>query len=438
MLAAAAGHALPSPWMVLPFVILLLCIALMPLLAPHFWEHHYPKVAIGLGLFTASYYLFVLHDSLSVQHAMMEYVGFMALIGSLYVISGGINIGVKGEATPLRNILFLLFGACIANIIGTTGASMLLIRPWIRMNKYRITAYHVVFFIFIVSNCGGLLTPIGDPPLFLGYLRGVPFWWVFGHVWVAWLQCIALLLAIFYVIDARNFKRAPKEIATKETAKETWTIRGVPNLLFLAVVIVGVFLPQTWKIEIGHFSVTFGSLLMVAAAVASYYTTPKPVHDANDFNFHPVQEVGYLFIGIFLAMMPALQLLQSGSGLSLSGPVPYFFASGALSAFLDNAPTYLAFLAMEMGTFQLDVGNPEQVRQFLAVHPGYVVAISMGAVLFGAASYIGNGPNFMVKSIAEKMHVKTPSFLGYIFCYSLPFLVPVLALVGWLTLRKAW
>lgn len=440
LLAASASsvHALPTPWMVLPFVALLLCIALMPLFAGHFWEHHYPKVAVGLGFITGGYYLFALHNSHAVMHSMTEYVSFMALIGSLYVISGGINIRVKGEATPVANVVFLLIGAAIANVIGTTGASMLLIRPWIRMNKYRITAYHIVFFIFLVSNVGGCLTPIGDPPLFLGFLRGVPFWWVIGHVWQAWLLCVGLLLAVFYALDVRNFKRAPKEVAAAETAQETWMFRGGTNVLLLMAVLVGVFLPQAWRIGTDAFHITAGSLLMVTAAAVSYFTTQKPIHEANDFNFHPVKEVGWLFIGIFLTMIPALELLGSGKGIQLTTPLQVYFASGTLSAFLDNAPTYLTFLAAEMGHFGLDVGSRTDVLAFLhetTGHPAFVVAVSLGSVFFGAGSYIGNGPNFMVKAISEKSNVKTPSFLGYLFGYSLPILVPILALVGWIMLR---
>ena len=439
LLAAASTHVLPSPWMVLPFAALLLCIALMPLFAAHFWEHHYPKVAVGLGLITGSYYLFALHDSHAVMHSITEYLGFMSLIGSLYVISGGINIRVKGEATPFVNVVFLLIGAIISNVIGTTGASMLLIRPWIRMNKYRITAYHIVFFIFIVSNVGGCLTPIGDPPLFLGFLRGVPFWWVIGHVWQAWILCVALLLAVFYALDIRNFKRAPKEVAARETAQETWMFRGMKNVIFLLLVLVGVFLPQEWRIGNDALHITVGSLLMLAAAVTSYFTTKREIHEANHFNFHPVQEVGWLFIGIFLTMIPALQLLGSGQGMQLTTPLQVYFASGTLSAFLDNAPTYLTFLAAEMGHFGLDVGSKADVLKFLdegSGHPAFVVAISLGAVFFGAGSYIGNGPNFMVKAISEKSHVKTPSFLGYLLGFSLPILVPILAVVGWIMLRN--
>lgn len=438
-LAAATSHGsvLPTPWMVLPFVILLLCIALVPLFAAHFWEHHYPKVAIGLGLVTAAYYIFDLHHGAAVMHSITEYVSFMALVGSLFVISGGINIRVKGEATPIVNTLFLLIGAISANIIGTTGASMLLIRPWIRMNKYRITSFHIVFFIFVVSNVGGALTPIGDPPLFLGFLRGVPFWWVIQHLWSAWTLCIALLLAVFYVMDTINFKRAPLEVAERETRHEEWMFRGLHNVILLGVVLGAVFLPQEWKISISSFSISMSSFVMFTAAATSYFTTPTPIHKANDFNFGPVKEVGLLFIGIFLTMIPALDLLSSGQGLKLTTPLQYYFASGFLSAVLDNAPTYLAFLAAAMGGHHLDIGNPADVLLFLKKDPIYLIAISLGAVFFGAGSYIGNGPNFMVKAIAEKANVRSPSFLDYIFRFSLPILLPILAFVGWLMIGRA-
>lgn len=435
--AAPHGSVIPTPWMVLPFVILLLCIALLPLFAAHFWERHYPKAAIGLGLVTAAYYVLGLHHATAVTHAMTEYVSFMALVGSLFVISGGINIRVKGEATPMVNTLFLLIGAITANIIGTTGASMLLIRPWIRMNKYRITSFHIVFFIFVVSNVGGALTPIGDPPLFLGFLRGIPFWWVIQHVWSAWTLCIALLLMVFYVMDTINFKRAPREIAERETRHEEWMFRGLHNLLLLGVVLGAVFLPQEWKISISSFSISMSSLVMLAAAATSYFTTQPPIHEANDFNFGPVKEVGLLFIGIFLTMIPALDILSSGQGLKLTTPLQYYFASGSLSAFLDNAPTYLAFLAAAMGSHHLDIGSPADVLLFLEKEPIYIIAISLGAVFFGAGSYIGNGPNFMVKAIAEKARVRTPSFLDYIFRFSLPILLPILAFVGWLMIGRA-
>jgi len=420
--------------MVLPFLVLLLCIALMPLFAAHFWEHHYPKVAVGLGLLTVLYFG-VKQDWHPLVHAAHEYVSFMALIGSLYVISGGIGIRVKGEATPLRNTVFLAIGALLANVIGTTGASMLMIRPWIKMNRYRITGQHIVFFIFVISNCGGALTPIGDPPLFLGFLRGVPFWWVLEHAWMAWLLAIGLLLGVFFILDTLNFRRAPKAVRDSETREEHFYIRGLPNLAFLALVLGSVFLPKSLQetLVAGIFSVP--AIVMIAAAVGSYFTSKPEIHQANDFNFGPVKEVGFLFIGIFLTMIPALQILQSGEAVKLDSPIGYYFATGALSAFLDNAPTYLSFLAAAMGAEHLSVDSPADVVSFALIHPHLLIAISLGAVFFGAGSYIGNGPNFMVKAIADKSKVHTPDFLRYMWQFSIPILLPILVLVGWLLVR---
>lgn len=436
ILANAPSHAaLPPMGMLAPFVILLLCIALLPLFAAHFWEHHYPKVAVALGLVTAGYYAFVQHDWHPLQHAAHEYVSFMALVGSLFVISGGINIRVKGEATPLINTFYLLIGAVLANFIGTTGASMLLIRPWIQMNKFRITGFHIVFFIFIVSNVGGSLTPIGDPPLFLGFLRGVSFFWVLQHCWQAWVLALALLLSAFFIFDTRNFARIPKQIREAETAHEDWFFRGLLNVVWLGVVLAAVFLPKSVQETklLGVFSIP--ALVMFAAAVASYFTTKPEVHEANDFNFGPVKEVGFLFVGIFLTMIPALQILQSGEALKISSPMQYYFTTGALSAFLDNAPTYLSFLAASMGQQHLSVDSPADVMTFAAEHAPHLIAISLGAVFFGAGSYIGNGPNFMVKAIADKSKVHAPSFLGYLFRFSIPILLPILILVGWVMVK---
>ena len=426
-LLALAAHATAPSWMVAPFALLLLSIAILPLLATEFWEKHYAKVALGLGAIVAVYYAFVLHSTTPLVHAAQEYVSFIALVGSLFVISGGINIKVKGESTPWLNVVFLAVAAVLANIIGTTGASMLLIRPWIRSNKYRITGLHIVFFIFIVSNCGGCLTPVGDPPLFIGFLRGVPFWWVLEHCWEAWLLCNGLLLGVFYVLDLRNFNRAPVEVRDAETHHEEWSFRGLHNLALLGVVLASVFIDA--NLRVGPFTLT--SITMIAAAVVSWFTTHRDIHEANDFSWHPVQEVGFLFVGIFLTMLPALDMLATSDILKLESPLAYYFATGTLSAFLDNAPTYLAFLAAEMGHYHLDVSSPADVLSFVAMHPHFLIAVSLGAVFFGAGSYIGNGPNFMVKSIAEKAKVNTPSFIGYILCYSLPILVPVLAIVGW-------
>jgi Na+/H+ antiporter NhaD/arsenite permease-like protein len=420
---AAAAGAEPHPGMLLPFVLMLAAIAIAPLTLRHQWERHYHFVAIVLGGITACYYLLVLHEPAPLLHEVREYVGFMALIGSLYMVCGGIHVRVKGQATPAANCLFLLIGAVIANLIGTTGASMLMVRPWLRMNRFRVTAHHVVFFIFLVSNVGGCLTPIGDPPLFLGFLKGVPFWWVLQNCWKAWLVAVGALLAIFYVIDVRNFHRAPPEVRERETAQhEEWRFTGLHNVLFLVLILVAVFQPAGVR-----------ELLMVLAAVISWVTTKRAIYDANDFTLHPIKEVAWLFAGIFVTMVPALHYLELHSAsLGLRTEMQFFWLTGALSAALDNAPTYLAFLASAFGISGLNLDSPADMQSFLATQDRLLLAISLGAVFFGAFTYIGNGPNLMVKSIAEQQKVATPGFLKYIVRYAIPILLPVLFVVGML------
>ena len=470
------GHQLvePNPWMILPFGLLLGIIGLAPLFFPAWWARHYPKVAYSLGAITLIYYLFGLHAYQRTFHVGYEYISFIALIGSLFVVSGGIHINVKGEGTPLANTLLLLLGALLANLLGTTGASMLLIRPWIRMNKNRISGYHIVFFIFIVSNIGGCLTPVGDPPLFLGYLKGIPFWWVAEHCWPMWAVGVGFLLTLFYLIDAANYRRAPRQIQSPLTAvPEGWRFDGLWNIAYLAVILGAVFLNQPPFAR---------EALMVGAAVGSWFTTRKEVHEANQFDFHPIQEVAILFIGIFATMMPALDWLQNNAGrLGQPSPGLFYWSSGALSSLLDNAPTYLSFLSAAFGLFidpamvdkvQLLIQNhgadaaafagphaepihhaiaalqkyhaaalasgtvgTEQIEVAFLLGQGdlnrYILAISIGAVFFGASTYIGNGPNFMVKAIAERQKIHTPGFLGFVFKYTLPCLAPMLVLI-WL------
>lgn len=439
---AAPQGAIPL-WLTVPFALLLLLIAVMPLSpakAKHFWEHYYPHVAIGLGLCVAAFYFFAIPAGLSVVLGTVhEYFSFIALIGSLFVVAGGIHIKVKGEATPFGNLIFLLVGAVIANLIGTTGASMVLIRPYIRMNKVRISAYHIIFFIFIVSNCGGALTPIGDPPLFLGYLRGVPFFWLIDKVLIQWMVTIGLILTAFYLFDRRSFARIPRKVQTRIEEQDSWRFEGGINVLLLLVIIGAVFLPETFFLR---------EIVMIAAAIASYFFTPANVHAENHFNFGPIREVGFLFAGIFLTMMPALGYLQqNGKDFGFTKPTQYYLSAGVLSSVLDNAPTYLNFLQLAEATFVDQTSLPRQTNGELAANAGvtalienqktqvFVMAISLGAVFFGAMTYIGNGPNFMVKSIAESAGVKTPSFFGYIFKYSLPILLPILLLSGFLFLR---
>ena len=436
-MAVVSGAEIP-PVLLIPFGLLLLLIATMPL-APRrlhqLWEHYYPHVAVTLGALATGYYALRLPGGGQVVgHTLHEYFSFISLIGSLFIVAGGIHLKVQGEGTPLGNVIFLLVGAVLANVIGTTGASMLLIRPWIRVNKYRISAFHIVFFIFIISNCGGALTPIGDPPLFLGYLRGVPFFWLFEHALLPWVLCVGLLLGAFYLVDRRSFNKVAVPVRHRaEHDRETWRLDGGVNVLFLCVVVVGVFLPEKYFIR---------EWVMLGAAAASYRLTPRQVHEENHFTFAPLKEVAWLFLGIFLTMMPALGYLeQHGKEAQLTKPRQYYFATGGLSAVLDNAPTYVNFLKLAEVTFvektptevaASDVAYDRRaVRQLLEAAPDFVVAISLGAVFFGAMTYIGNGPNFMVKSIAESAGVKVPSFFGYLFKYSLTILLPVLLVVAW-------
>ena len=413
-----------SPFLLLPFVLLLGSMAVAPAVAPRWWARHYAKIALGLGAVTLGWYLFDRQAVSQVWHTAHEYVSFVALVGSLYVVSGGIHVQVRDRATPLANVLFLLVGAVAANIFGTTGAAMLLIRPWIRMNQPQVGAHHIVFFIFVVANIGGCLTPIGDPPLFLGYLQGVPFWWVARNCWPMWMVGVGALLAIFYVVDKVHLARASRAPSEPGQAGGGWKFEGRWNLFFVAVILGAIFVPAPLLLREG---------LMLAAAAGSYFTTKKGVHDLNGFDFHPVIEVAVLFAGVFATMMPALGWLDAHARLLLGAdPSPgiFFWGTGVLSSALDNAPTYLGFLSTLFGvTGAKDVGGA------LDQNAAHILAISVGAVFFGAATYIGNGPNFMVKAVAEQQGVRTPGFLSFIVRFTLPFLLPVLVAVWWFFFR---
>ena len=439
--AAQSGGDIPL-WLVAPFALLLVLIAVMPLTPPgvkHFWDRYYAHTAIGLGLVVIAYYLWQVPAGAGiVAHSLGEYFSFIGLIGSLFVVAGGIHLKVKDEATPLANITFLAIGAVVANIIGTTGASMVLIRPWIRMNKIRLSPYHVVFFIFVVSNVGGALTPIGDPPLFLGYVRGVPFFWLIQHVMLQWLFTVALILGVFYLIDRRSFSRAPRKIQEEiERPSDGVRFDGKINDVFLAAIIAAVFLPDKFFVR---------EIAMLAAALASYRLTPRQVHEQNHFGFGPIKEVAFLFVGIFATMMPALGYIdQHGQEFGVKKPFQYYAACGGLSAVLDNAPTYATFLRLAEITatgehsadFPKGAVEESAIVDVLRATPkdaALIIAVSLGAVFFGAMTYLGNGPNFMVKSIADSAGLHTPTFFGYIFKYSLPILLPILLLGGWLFL----
>ncbi|OZC02891.1 sodium:proton antiporter [Rubricoccus marinus] len=471
--AEEGGHGDPPPiWLVIPFVVLLLMIATGPLFYPHFWHHHYPKVAIALGAIVAAYYLIGMGEVTPIEHAAMEYFSFIALLGSLFVASGCILIKTDFAGTPRANAILLFVGGVISNFIGTTGASMLLIRPYMRLNAGRLKPYHIIFFIFIVSNIGGALTPIGDPPLFLGFLRGVPFFWTVVNLWQIWLPTILLILAVFYVIDSRNKEESireeaedvgidvePGEIPGRAVAPEApgiesapvhtrkrLTIEGKAGFAWLAIIIGSVFLDpnimewmQGTVLDLhGQFHVPFGirEVIMFAVCYFAYKTAKPHVLAGNDFNFEPIKEVGYLFIGIFLTMQPALTLIGSfaANNAGSLGVTQFYFGTGILSGVLDNAPTYVSFLSAAMGKFGSSIENRDMVEAFalgtnVPAETFYLEAISIAAVFFGALTYIGNGPNFMVKAIAESSGVETPSFVTYIVKYSLPILIPIYILV---------
>jgi len=424
----------PSPYMVIPFIVLLLMIATGPLFYRHFWEHNYPKVSITLGLITILYYLFIFNDPLSLLHTLEEYISFIALLTSLFVVAGGILIRVDRKSTPIANVILLFIGAVISNLIGTTGASMLLIRPYIRMNRNRIKPYHIIFFIFIVSNIGGGLTPIGDPPLFLGFLKGIEFFWVIKHVWYIWLLAVGLVLAIFYLIDLNNYKSKAADDEKEYTGKIE--IRGKKNFLYLLIIIISVFLdPAVLSFVPSLDPLPFGirEIIMFSVAFISYKRADKEALKGNEFDFEPIKEVAFLFVGIFATMIPALQLVAYEThtyGEKLTADI-FYWGTGILSSILDNAPTYLNFLSAAMGKFGLSIDNYQHVKIFETHDPIYLMAISVGAVYFGAMTYIGNGPNFMVKSISESSGIKLPSFFGYVVKYSIPILLPVFTLI-WL------
>ena len=467
----ADAHGPPPPlWLVIPFAALLLMIATGPLFYPHFWHHHYPKVAIGLGVLVAAYYLLGMGQTTPIVHAAEEYFSFIALLGALFVASGTILIRTDYPGTPKNNAVLLFAGAVLSNFIGTTGASMLLIRPFMRLNAGRLKAYHIIFFIFVVSNVGGALTPIGDPPLFLGFLRGVPFFWTVTHLWYIWLPTIIAIIGVFMVIDSRNKEESvreeaedvgvdvePGEVPGRGAVPEApgvesdpvhtrrnLTIDGKMGFAWLAIVIGSVFLDPNifdWVPdlhELAHIPFGIREVIMFGVCVLAYKTANPEALKGNDFNFEPIKEVGYLFIGIFLTMQPALELIRlfASENADALGVTTFYFGTGILSGVLDNAPTYVSFLSAAMGKFGADINVPAQVADFamgttLPAETFYLEAISIAAVFFGALTYIGNGPNFMVKAIAESSGVQTPSFVAYMVKYSIPILLPIYAIV-WL------
>jgi Na+/H+ antiporter NhaD/arsenite permease-like protein len=443
------GTLLPA-WSALPFAGILLSIALFPLLAPHFWHHHFPKVSAAWALLFAVPFVLrfggeATHELLHV--AVVDYVPFLILISTLFTIGGGIHVGGSLRGTPGVNAVLMVIGTSLASVVGTTGAAMIMIRPLLKANRARHHRAHtVVFFIFLVANIGGGLTPLGDPPLFLGFLHGVPFFWTL-HLWKEVLFCAVVVLGLYLLHDLYYWRQEPAAVREAPSeAGEPVRIEGAVNFVLLAGVVAaviasGVF--QGHEVSILGVHQTTGNLardgVLVAMLLASSRLTPRAVRAANEFSWAPIKEVAILFAGIFVTIIPALAMLRVGEAGAMAfivravrEPPHFFWASGILSSFLDNAPTYLAFFSTALGRLFPGVPESEAVLRLIREHPPYLVAISNGSVFMGANTYIGNAPNFMVKSIAEEAGVPMPSFFGYIFRYSLPCLVTTFLVVTWL------
>jgi Na+/H+ antiporter NhaD/arsenite permease-like protein len=433
---------MPHLWQIgiLPFVGILGAIAVLPLLnyTRHWWEYNINRffVAMVCSSATIGYMIFTSGgESIGpmLDHSIMkDFIPFIVLLFSLYVISGGIYLSGDLPASPKVNSTFLLIGALIASFIGTTGASMLLIRPLLKTNSQRKYKVHtVIVFIFLVSNIGGTLLPIGDPPLFLGYLRGVPFMWTLG-LWPMWATACSILLFVYFVWDSILYKKeSAKDHKRDETQQQPLRLQGGINFLWIGGIVATAALVDSAKPLMGTDWTPFPycrELIMLLFVVLSLKTTSEAIHKANNFTYAAILEVAALFSGIFIAMQVPLAVLEaSGKAITatLNQPWHFFWSTGTLSGFLDNAPTYVVF-------FKLSQSLPE--GEMLAVNNGSIpvsllIAVSLGSVFMGAMTYIGNGPNFMVKAIAEQEGIEMPSFFGYMFKYSIPVLVPIFVLI---------
>ncbi|HPS56859.1 MAG TPA: sodium:proton antiporter [Spirochaetota bacterium] len=431
---------------VIPFVGILLSIALMPLLTPHFWHHHYGKVSIfwwlifsgafsfKFGIGTGSYYFLEVY--------ILEFIPFISLLLALFTVAGGIQLKGDLAGTPKVNTLMIFIGGILASFMGTTGAAMVMIRPILKANVWRKKRVHiVVFVIFVVANVGGGLTPLGDPPLFLGFLKGVDFFWTVKHMLPLVSFIIGTLLLIFFIMDAYYYSKEENTPA-KKAAGEKLKLVGIPNMLLIPCIIGAVIISSLNMgsaftlhfVEVPLSSVLQVSLLLIITLI-SLKITDASIRRGNDFSWEPIREVAKLFATIFMTMVTPIAMLKAGT----DGPMGivvksvtdssgnfinsnFFWATGILSSFLDNAPTYLVF-------FNTAGGNPADL---MGVHAGTLLAISAGAVFMGANTYIGNAPNFMTKSIAEESGIAMPSFFGYMVKYSIPILLPVYILVTYI------
>ncbi len=449
------GNQLPL-WSIFPFVGILLSIALMPLLTPHFWHNHFAKVSAAWALIFAVPFLVVYgsqawHEILHIY--IVDYIPFIILLWGLYTIAGGILVKGTLKGTPAVNLLIILVGTMLASWVGTTGAAMITIRPLLRANAERkYKAHLVVFLIFMVANMGGVLTPLGDPPLFLGFLHGVSFFWTL-KLFPELLFLVVALSIILYIWDSILYKKEVLTVTPAET-REPLKIEGAHNFIFLLGIVAAVLF--SGLVDLGEVTLlgvhrTVQSLIRdgwtILMGILSFIVTTKSIRKVNEFTWAPIKEVAYLFAGIFMTIIPALVILQAGEQGAMAvliraaeTPKHFFFMSGALSSFLDNAPTYLTFFNTALGKLGLTenvIRDAFAAGTISAAHPEFeslIKGVSLGSVFMGANTYIGNAPNFMVKSIAEEAGVAMPSFFGYMFKYSVIVLVPLFILVAWLFL----
>lgn len=420
-------HSMSIPLIALvPFILMLGAIAVLPLVAHHWWEKNKNKLIIALVLgVPVAIWLLMNGMTKELIHSMVfDYIPFIILLGSLFTISGGIYLSGDLEATPITNTIFLAIGAVLASFMGTTGAAMLLIRPVIQTNKEREFKVHtVLFFIAVVANCGGLLTPLGDPPLLMMYLRGAPFTWFFS-LFIEWLFVNILLLIIYYFIDRYyHDKETPKAIKLDHDIIKPLKIEGNLNFIWLVGVVLAVAFINPHYFSFIKSNPYFGFIregVILMMAILSLVLTPRLTRESNNFTWEPIKEVAYLFLGIFATMVPCLVYLEiNAHTLGVETPAQFYYYTGLLSSFLDNTPTAVTFHSLALGL-------GEQAASMVAGIPEIILkAISVASVFFGAMTYIGNGPNFMVKAVAEENNIKMPDFFSYMFKFSLIILLPV-------------
>lgn len=421
---------------VIPFILMLAAIAIFPLFAEHFWDKNKNKlyVALTLAIPTAVWLLFQDCSAELKSTIIFDYIPFIILLGSLFVITGGIFVDGVIQPKPKTNLIYLAIGAVLASFMGTTGAAMLLIRPIIHTNKSRKYKVHtILFFIGIVANCGGLLTPLGDPPLFMMYLRGVDFFW-FLNLFPEWLFTNALLLFIYFVVDNYFWKKEDDEIKIWDrTRTRKIKIQGKMNFIWLVGVILAVAFinPSYFPAFANNPYMNFlREAVIIILAMLSLKLTTHIVRTSNSFSWAPIEEVAYLFLGIFITMVPCiLYLQQNASALGIVNPAQFYYASGALSSFLDNTPTAVTFYSLALGLVEQNPNIANGMTMVAGIPEIFMKAICVSAVIFGSMTYIGNGPNFMVKAIAESEGIKMPSFFGYIFKFSLIVLLPIYIIV---------